>query len=132
MIRKFVVWTLLSFGLAVPLRPGSSSQSQDRVSSIAGLAASMRPGSWAQLDTVGLPAMMVPPIGNGSILEYTDRIVWDPLHTRMVVMGGAHTGNSNYSIEWKDDQWGWYDAGTNTWVAQSPSKATCKSTEMPR
>jgi len=124
-VRRLVVWTLLSLSLAVPLRLGSSSQSENRVNSIAGLAASMRPGTWAQLETVGLPAVMIPPIGSGSILEYTDRIVWDPLHTRMVVMGGAHTGNTNYSIEWQDDQWGWYDAGTNTWVGQSPSKATC-------
>jgi hypothetical protein len=60
-------------------------------SSIGALAGSMLPGTWAQLNTNNFQSGNIfdPPDG-GSILEYEDKGVWDPINKTVLVLGMSH------------------------------------------
>jgi len=56
------------------------------------LAASMAPGTWAELATTGLNSGVLDSMSSPGhhILEYSDDGVWDPVAKRFLFMGGAH------------------------------------------
>ncbi len=59
--------------------------------SIAILAASMQPGTWAQLNTNNFQSGTIfDPPGGGSVLEYEDKGVWDPINNTVLVLGMSH------------------------------------------
>jgi hypothetical protein len=103
----------LALILAAALPISSSAPSENRVSSIADLATSMKPGSWAQLNTNNFQsgAVLAPP-GAGSILEYTDRQVWNPVAKTVMIVGGSHTPSTGQCADTMAVQ---YAEATGTW-----------------
>jgi len=81
--------------------------------SIASLAGSMAPGSWAQLNTNNFQngGEIGPPNG-GSILEYNDRQVWNPVAQTAMLLGGSHSSSSTNCGETLFLQ---YAASNDTW-----------------
>jgi len=56
---------------------------------MAKLAASMKPGQWAELKTSGL-SMKVFSDGGHHALQYTDEAVWDPVSRQLFFCGEGH------------------------------------------
>lgn len=80
------------------------------------LAASMAPGTWAELQTNGLtPALLqVPrPTMTYNVLEYQNSGVWDPISRQVLFVGGPHDGHGKFIT---------YDEQTNTWRQEPDPK----------
>jgi hypothetical protein len=80
--------------------------------SLSSLAASMKPGSWAQLTgTVGFNSgnILRPPSG-GSVLEYMDRGSWNPINKTAMILGAAHSSNPGAANAFAK-----FTDSTNTW-----------------
>jgi hypothetical protein len=71
-------------------------------------AASMAPGTWAELPTNGLTEDMVR-VGAGHVLTWSDSGAWDPGSHQLRFMGGAHDPDPNKGYLG-------YDEATNTWT----------------
>ena len=83
------------------------------------LAASMAPGTWAELPTLDLNAGILEDVGGHHILQYTDDAVWDPVGERVLFLGQGHASN------WDNDptttaRFIAYGAGTNRWTVMLP------------
>jgi|GEM_PF-5277136 len=70
------------------------------------LANSMNPGTWKQLPSNFPGGGYNFFIGGNNILQYADSGTWDPIHRKVVFMGGGHIGISKLVI---------YDELSNQW-----------------
>jgi MYXO-CTERM domain-containing protein len=75
-------------------------------SPISELAASMRPGTWAELETEQLDATMAAAGASGIKIPYSDDLVWDPNTHRAFFVGGDHADIADHLR---------YDGASNTW-----------------
>lgn len=75
-------------------------------SPISELAASMRPGTWAELETEELDATMAAAGASGIKIPYSDDLVWDPNTHRAFFVGGDHADIADHLR---------YDGASNTW-----------------
>jgi hypothetical protein len=73
---------------------------------LAKLAASMKPGQWAELKTNGL-SMKVFSDGGHHALQYTDEAVWDPVSRQLLFCGEGHGGPPRFVK---------YTESTNSWT----------------
>jgi hypothetical protein len=80
----------------------SSSASE---TALAKLAASMKPGTWAELKTEGYSAELLK-VQNHHILEYTDAAVWDPKSQQVLFVGQGHYSAVKFIT---------YSASSNSW-----------------
>src|SRR5581483_4332182 len=107
--RLAVALRLLT-ALAVVGLPGLSAGIAPAAASALGdLAASMAPGTWAELETKGLTPdlLQVPrPTMVYNVLEYQNSGVWDPTSRQVLFIGGPHDGLGKFIT---------YDEATNTW-----------------
>jgi hypothetical protein len=83
---------------------GSGGQ-QSSGTELAKLAASMEPGSWAELKTVGYGSELLK-VQNHHILEYTDTAVWAPGSQQVLFIGQGHYSAVKFIT---------YSAATNSW-----------------
>ena len=75
------------------------------------LAASMQPGTWAQLTTVNInPTLTNTGGASGFIFGYTDKAVWDPTTRQLLFIGGDHNGTARFVS---------YTDTTNSWQIQT-------------
>ena len=80
MNAQLILWTALQTVAVVP--SGSSTE-------LAKLAASMKPGAWAELKTEGYSTELLK-VQNHHILEYTDTAVWAPKTEQVLFVGQGH------------------------------------------
>ena len=75
------------------------------------LAASLAPGGWAVLNTIGFSKELIENGGSGSILTYADSAMWDSVRKKWFYLGAPHCGGVDCQkfIE--------YDDVTNTWTS---------------
>jgi hypothetical protein len=94
-----------------------------RASALRDLAASMKPGTWAELETKGMtPELLeVPhPVMIYNVLEYQNSGVWDPVTRQVLFVGGPHGGTGKFIS---------YDEASNTWRHEpDPTPASMLST----
>jgi hypothetical protein len=76
--------------------------------SLATLATSMAPGSWAQLQTNNIGPVLAQGASTGNILPFAMSGAWDSVGKRMHFLGGDHGGTFSRQV--------YYDAATNAWV----------------
>jgi len=90
-------------------------------SSIASLAASLQPGTWAVLNTSGFGSgsILVPKTVGKSILQYANKAVWDPKARRFMFMGAPHYEPHRFVI---------FSEATNGWTT-GPLANSCQSTD---
>lgn len=74
-------------------------------SELAKLAASMKPGTWAELKTDNYSAELLR-VQNGNILGYTDTAVWDPKSQQVLFVGQGHYAAVKFIT---------YAAASNAW-----------------
>jgi hypothetical protein len=89
-----VVATITATSVADPTKSASANALVGGAgSTLAQTAAVMQPGTWAQLTTVGFNAgnVLHPPDG-GSVLEFDDKAVWNPVAKAAVILGQSHAG----------------------------------------
>jgi hypothetical protein len=91
-----------------------------QASSLSTLAASMQPGTWAQLTTNGFNAgdVLRPANCTGSSLEYMDRGSWNPVNKTVMILGASHpngtcSGSSNVFASYSDASNSWSNALPN-------------------
>jgi hypothetical protein len=72
---------------------------------LARLAASMKPGTWAELKTVGYSADLLK-VQSHHILEYTDTAVWHPKSQQVLFVGQGHYSAVKFIT---------YAAASNSW-----------------
>lgn len=101
----FIIITLVLLSLS----PGKGFMllAQTKVTAMGNLTARLGSRSWAELKTNGLTGDLVS--SNGSyrtILEYTDKAVWDPKTEKLFFVGGGHYAGMEFIS---------YDAQTNSW-----------------
>ena len=98
-------WTCTGFLLGVGLlfAPPVTAGTQ-----LADTAAAMAPGTWVELNTIGLTgSFLADPANNGHhILQYSDKAVWDSVNKTFVYAGSGHLGLGKTII---------YTPATNTW-----------------
>ena len=77
------------------------------------LAASMQPGTWADLNTNNISQAFGFTIDGAShnILPFSDDMVWDPVHHLAYFMGGDHIYDN--ASDWP--RWVQYTENTNSW-----------------
>ena len=90
------------------------------------LAASMAPGEWRELSTEGFEGILVPPGGEGALLEYMDEALQNPLTRKIYIIGCARAtgGSGSYVCDTttaEDAGWIEYDENTNAWRDMPPS-----------
>jgi hypothetical protein len=101
----------LRLGLVVLLTIGCllAGVAAARASALGDLAASMAPGTWAELETKGLtPELLEVPhsVMTYNVLEYQNSGVWDPVSRQVLFVGGPHGGQGKFIT---------YDEASNTW-----------------
>ena len=75
------------------------------------LAASMKPGTWAQLATNNInPTLSDSQGASGAIITYTEYIKWDPVGHRLYFLGGDHYPSGTPVMRHVQ-----YDEATNSW-----------------
>lgn len=91
--------------------------------SLSDLAATMQPGEWRELATSGFNSggILIPPGGQGNLLEYTDEAQRNPLTGKIYIIGCARSnaGAGNYqcgNTDAEDAGMIEYDELTNTWA----------------
>jgi hypothetical protein len=70
------------------------------------LAASLKPGQWAELKTIGFTESLLRDPSGHYMLQYTDDGVWNPNTRQFLYIGGPHAGTAKF-ISYSDE--------TNTW-----------------
>ncbi len=84
---------------------GSPSAGSKNLTELGKLAASMKPGSWAELKTEGYSADLLK-AQNHHILEYTGAATWDPASQQVLFVGQGHYSALKFIS---------YSAATNAW-----------------
>jgi hypothetical protein len=91
---------------------------------LATLAASLQPGQWSQLTTIGMSDSLMR-IGSGHLLQYSDSATWDPTSRRFMFIGGAHAPAPNQRfLIYTDSNNTWQEQPPQSWFCQ-PSPAEC-------
>jgi hypothetical protein len=99
---------LSTLGAAVGV--GGQVKDAEAATSLSQLAASMAPGTWAELQTVGLSEDLLQVGGYRSIFEYTDEGVWDPGSKQFLFIGQGHNADLKFIS---------YSDSTNTWQEET-------------
>ncbi|PYS31238.1 MAG: hypothetical protein DMG11_02020 [Acidobacteria bacterium] len=91
---------------------------------LASLAASMQPGTWAELQTSNLNATFSSSDAgggaSGQIIGYTDDAVWDPASRQVFFLGGDHNWSVPTTVKFVS-----YSEATNSWQRRTtPSWAS--------
>jgi hypothetical protein len=104
--------------LALALAPRSNAQCNSG-SALAVAACAMAPGTWVQLTTNNFNSgnILRPPNG-GSGLEFDERVSWDAINNRVLILGGSHPASqtacgATYLAA--------YTESTNAWVNNLPN-----------
>jgi len=104
-IRAFIIALIvLVAAVKVTMTSGASTV-------LGNLAASMKPGAWAQLNTGNINKTLSASGASGIIFGYTEYIKWDSVGQRLYYMGSDHNSTSG-AIYAEHVQ---YDAATNIW-----------------
>jgi hypothetical protein len=86
-------------------------------STLAVLAASMSPGTWAELSTTNVGVLLSANTGGGGVggnnIPYANKMSWNPFSRRMVFIGRDHGSTVPYEPDIA------YDEVTNTWSASN-------------
>jgi|GEM_PF-880062 len=115
-LRSFLIswiekWSslVLLFLLIQRLIPGlTQAQALEGATALGKLAAQMKPGTWAVLETNGLSGDFLRTIPTGdSILSYADSASWDPNSRQLLFLGAPHLRADKFII---------YQDATNTWT----------------
>jgi hypothetical protein len=86
----FFLASLLPALLALAVAPAQGGKHDAAPESeLARLAASMKPGTWAELKTLGYDSALLK-VQNHHILEYTDAAVWHPKSQQVLFVGQGH------------------------------------------
>src|SRR5690242_20199239 len=81
-------------------------------SALATLAASMTPGTWAELVTNNIdPVLALTSGATGTTMTYADTAVWDPVTHQVFFIGGDH----DPLVPTKCPRFVSYTESTNTW-----------------
>jgi hypothetical protein len=96
MNAQLILWTAVQSVAVVPT--GSPAE-------LAKIAASMKPGAWAELRTEGYSTELLK-VQNHHILEYTDTAVWDPKSQQVLFVGQGHYSAVKFIA---------YSAAANSW-----------------
>ena len=80
-------------------------KNKDEASELGKLAATMKPGTWAELKTEGYTTDLLK-VQNHHILEYTGAASWDPVSQQVLFVGQGHYSALKFIS---------YDALTNAW-----------------
>jgi hypothetical protein len=83
----------------------SGSARPEKATELGKLAASMKPGTWAELKTEGYTPELLQ-VQSHHILEYTGAATWDPRSQQVLFVGQGHYSALRFIS---------YDAKTNTW-----------------
>src|SRR2546421_2435389 len=87
--RKLAILITLVALALVPFRTRSFSQSTTALSN---LAASLAPGTWAELTTNNIaPTLAFTGGASGTTFGFTENGVWDPLSRQFLYIGGDHS-----------------------------------------
>src|SRR5688572_15447670 len=104
-MRAAVLLVLILTGnAALPSEPEAGTE-------LGKLAARMKPGSWAELETKGYTRELQ---GNRDILVYSDKAVWDPRSKQVLFIGQDHLRPPPRFIV--------YNSMANTWKAMPTPK----------
>src|SRR5262245_44851759 len=60
------------------------------------LAAEMKPGTWAELKTLGIVDTLKATGASGAIFGYSEGGAWDPVGRRFLYVGGDHNGVAKF------------------------------------
>src|SRR5262245_757435 len=91
---------------AVILQPADSPQSDEKTTEMGKLAASMKPGTWAELKTKNIVETLASDGASGALFGYSEDGAWDPKTRQWFYIGGDHNGIAEFVC---------YSADTNTW-----------------
>lgn len=79
------------------------------------LAADMKPGTWAKLETEGFNnGDILLTLDKGSITEFTNEAIWDPIGRRIFVIGTARGNSAKYGRD-INQKWIQYSDNSNAW-----------------
>lgn len=97
----------LAFSLGLGDRPGFAEENGKKVDTILGrLARSMKPGTWAELKTVGHTRELLK-VGNHHIYQYTHDACWDPKTRQFFFLGQGHYSDLKFTC---------FSDHTNSWT----------------
>ena len=100
-----VLFSAIGFWLALFL----TTPNLARATALGDLAASMQPGTWAEITTSNMvPSLANVNGSNGHLLIYTDDMVWNPSTLQAFMIGADHLASQG-------PQFVSYSASTNTW-----------------
>jgi chitodextrinase len=109
-------YTVVAFdsagNVSAPSAPASATTSD--TSPLAALAASMAPGTWAELGAQNLTSALleVPSaVQTYNVLEFQDGGVWDPVTRQAMFIGGPHAGSGKFLV---------YSEDSNSWREEAP------------
>jgi hypothetical protein len=82
--------------------------------SLADLAARLKAGEWAKLDTNGFNSGDILRTSEaGSIAEYNNELNWDPIHRKAYIVGTARGSSGTYGT--KNQKWVQFTDSNNSW-----------------
>src|SRR3990172_5169055 len=90
----------------------ATTQTQSTTTALSTLAASMQPGTWAELNTQGFGQSLLDDVNGSFIVQYTDDAQWDPI-ARQVYFIGASYGFSSGAQRGNFIK---YNEATNQWT----------------
>ncbi len=97
----------LILGMALLAGPVRSAEPAAQAQTAMGaLAASMAPGTWAQLTTTNIVPTLEANGASGAIFGYSEDAAWDPASRQWLYVGGDHNDIARFAA---------YSADTNTW-----------------
>src|SRR3990172_13240841 len=82
--------------------------------------ASIQPGQWLELQTVGLTQDLLLNGFIGNITGYADSAMWDPVLHKFFFMGSPHSGGVG-----NPKKFIWYDEASNSWFGCNDTDPNC-------
>jgi hypothetical protein len=108
---KVLSWSLVIILIVIALAIFQVRNTSAAGTALGSLAASMQPGTWAQLTTNNInPTLSNPGGASGIIFGYTEYIKWDPVGRRLYYLGGDHAESGTPVMRHVQ-----YDDATNSW-----------------
>lgn len=107
---------ILTFALGVAAGKGGGGPAQE--SHLAAIAAGMKPGSWAELKTVGYTAELLK-AQNHHILQYAGAAAWDPASRQVLFVGQGHYSALKF-IGYSERTNAWTLRATPAWWTGDP------------
>ena len=115
------VMSLVSLGFWLWLFLAAAQTAQASV--LSDLAASMGPGTWAQLNTNNiLPALSNTGGASGMTFGYTDQGIWDPISRQFFFVGGDHNVKARF-VTYSESNNTWQTLPTASWFGGGPGIA---------